>query len=245
MTRLIRPSLLVLVVALAACGVAAAAADTSSPAPPPGPTPTLAYTAKILLPTDVYTRPGGGRVVEHVATIAAWAQGPQVFLVLASKRLANGVNWLRVQLPTRPNGASAWIREDFVRLSTTLWRISINRATHTIRVTRNGQLQRSFLAVVGKASTPTPRGLYAVYEKVHQQDESGFIGPWALHLTAHSDVFENFGGGPGRVAIHGRGPSSLGDPLGSSRSHGCVRIDNVNIIWMARVVPLGTPVEIV
>ena len=245
MTRLIRSSLLVLLVTLATCGVAAGAAETSSPAPPPGPTPTLAYTAKILLPTDVYTRPGGGKVVEHVATIAAWAQGPQVFLVLASKRLANGVNWLRVQLPTRPNGASAWIREDFVRLSTTLWRISINRATHTIRVTKNGQLQRSFLAVVGKASTPTPRGLYAVYEKVHQQDESGFIGPWALHLTAHSDVFENFGGGPGRVAIHGRGPSSLGDPLGSSRSHGCVRIDNVNIIWMARVVPLGTPVEIV
>ncbi len=28
-------------------------------------------------------------------------------------------------------------------------------------------------------------------------------------------------------------------------SHGCIRVDDPNIIWMARVVPLGTPVEIV
>ena len=240
--KLIRTAALAL---LAGAVVSSAIASESRPdAPPPAPTATAAYTAKILLPTNAYSRPGGGKVVERVATSASWAKGPQVLLVLQSKQLAGGVNWIRVQLPTRPNGASAWIRADFVRLTKVAWRITINRSTHVVRVLRDGKVQRAFLAVVGKSETPTPRGLFAVYEKVRQQDAQGFIGPWALHLTAHSDVLENFGGGPGRVAIHGRGPSSLGDPLGTSRSHGCIRIDSGNVIWMARVVPLGTPVEI-
>lgn len=57
-------------------------------------------------------------------------------------------------------------------------------------------------------------------------------------------MFENYGGGPGRVAIHGRAAASLQDPLGSARSHGCIRIDNTNISRMATHVRTGTPVRI-
>jgi len=63
-------------------------------------------------------------------------------------------------------------------------------------------------------------------------------------ITSHSNVLENYGGGPGRVAIHGRAGASLNAPLGSARSHGCVRIDNRNVSWMARRVPPGTPVRV-
>ena len=98
--------------------------------------------------------------------------------------------------------------------------------------------------MIGAPATPTPRGLYAVYEKLAQPNPKGFLGPWALHLTAFSNVLLNYGGGPGRVAIHGRDGASLADPLGSIGSHGCIRIDDANIRWMARVVPLGTPVLI-
>ncbi|MDX6629839.1 MAG: hypothetical protein QOH00_2085, partial [Gaiellales bacterium] len=140
---------------------------------------------------------------------------------------------------------SGWIREDFVRLSQTPWRVTVNRQAHTVTVYRDGRKQRSFKAVIGKPATPTPRGLYAIYEKLAQADPKGFLGPWALHLTAFSNVLLNYGGGPGRVAIHGRDGTSLADPLGSSLSHGCVRVDDANIIWMARVIPLGTPVLII
>ncbi|MBV9796655.1 MAG: L,D-transpeptidase [Solirubrobacterales bacterium] len=44
--------------------------------------------------------------------------------------------------------------------------------------------------------------------------------------------------------VHGRGGTSLLDPLGSARSHGCIRIDNGPIAWIAEHVPLGAPVEI-
>jgi L,D-transpeptidase catalytic domain/SnoaL-like polyketide cyclase len=105
-------------------------------------------------------------------------------------------------------------------------------------------LVRRFRAVVGKPSTPTPLGLFAVYERARQPDPDAFLGPWALHLTAHSNVLEDYGGGPGRVALHGRSGASLRDPLGTAASHGCVRVRNGDIRWLAKVAAPGTPVLI-
>jgi hypothetical protein len=84
----------------------------------------------------------------------------------------------------------------------------------------------------------------ALYERNRQPDRRAFLGPWSLSLTAVSNVLEDYGGGPGRVAIHGRGGLSLLDPLGTARSHGCIRIDNAGIRYLARRLPLGTPVEL-
>jgi lipoprotein-anchoring transpeptidase ErfK/SrfK len=80
---------------------------------------------------------------------------------------------------------------------------------------------------------------------VPQPDPRGFLGPWALLVTAFSSTLTSYGGGPGQVALHGRDGASLADPLGSARSHGCIRIPNVAIRLLARVAREGTPVEIV
>jgi lipoprotein-anchoring transpeptidase ErfK/SrfK len=229
-------------VALAGAVLIALSAVPAQAAGPAAPTPKLAYTAKILIATNVFKLPGK-HVVLRLPTHAAWGGGPHVLLVLDT-RVYKGKTWLKVALPGRPNGSKGWIREDFVRLSKTPWRVTVDRASHLVTVYRNGRKKRSFKSVVGAPATPTPRGLYAVYEKLAQPDPKGFLGPWALHLTAFSDVLFNYGGGPGRVAIHGRDAESLDDPLGSSRSHGCIRIEDPNVIWMARVIPLGTPVKI-
>ena len=217
-------------------------AHAATPASVSAPTAKLAYTAKILIRTNVFKQPGR-HVKLTLPTHAAWGGGPHVLLVLDTRQY-KGQTWLRIDLPDRPNGSSGWIREDFVRLKKTSWRVTVNRATHLVTVYRDGHKQRSFRSVVGAPATPTPRGLYAVYEKLAQPNPKGFLGPWALHLTAFSNVLLNYGGGPGRVAIHGRDGASLADPLGSDRSHGCIRVDDANIRWMARVVPLGTPVLI-
>ena len=103
---------------------------------------------------------------------------------------------------------------------------------------------RRFRAVVGARSTPTPVGLAAIYERVRQPNPRAFLGTWALHLTAVSDVLDNYGGGAGRVAIHGRAGASLADPLGSARSHGCIRVNNSNVGWLAEHVPAGAPVHV-
>ncbi|MGX6449264.1 L,D-transpeptidase, partial [Patulibacter sp. S7RM1-6] len=109
---------------------------------------------------------------------------------------------------------------------------------------RDGRLVRRARVVVGAPGTPTPRGLFAIYEATHQRDPDGFIGPGALHLTAYSNVLDDYGGGPGVVAIHGRGPAALVDPLGSARSHGCVRVDNRTLRWLRARLQPGTVVRI-
>lgn len=82
-----------------------------------------------------------------------------------------------------------------------------------------------------------------MYDTVAQPDPRGFLGPWALHLTAFSDVLDEYGGGPGRIAIHGRCGARLLTPLGSAASHGCIRLDNRPVARLARL-PLGTPVVV-
>jgi L,D-transpeptidase catalytic domain len=150
--------------------------------------------------------------------------------------------WLRVRLPERPNDRAGWIRADHARLRRTPWRIVISTDRRTLTVRRSGRVVRRFPAVVGAPVTPTPHGLFAIDERIPQF--GGVLGPWALHLTAHSQVLEDYGGGKGRVAIHGRSGALLADPLGSARSHGCIRIDNGAVSWLAGRAIEGTPVVI-
>jgi lipoprotein-anchoring transpeptidase ErfK/SrfK len=61
-------------------------------------------------------------------------------------------------------------------------------------------------------------------------------------------VLQRFDGGDGTVGIHGRGGASLVDPLGSARSHGCIRLANDAVDWLVRRIGVsrlpGTPVDI-
>ena len=200
--------------------------------------------AKVVVPTVAYGKPGGGRIVSRIATRTSWGGGPQQLLVLASARDPRGRQWLRVKLPTRPNDATAWLRADHLLVSRARYGIEISTTRRLVSVYRSGKLVRRFLAVVGAPGTPTPHGLFAVYEPVRQADPQANLGPWAIHLTAFSNVLEDFGGGPGRIAIHGRGGVLVRDPLGTARSHGCIRVSNGHVSWLARTLPRGTPVRI-
>jgi lipoprotein-anchoring transpeptidase ErfK/SrfK len=214
---------------------------------PPVAAPSLlggATTATVEVRAEARARPGAGRHLWLVGTATTWSAEPQTLLVLGSA-IHRGREWVRVLLPIRPDGTSGWIPRDNVRLLITRYWITVDKAARTVTIYDRGHRLHSFAAVIGKPATPTPDGLAAIYEKDPQPDPTGFLGPWALPLTALSNVLYNFGGGPGRVAIHGRDGASLDDPLGSALSHGCIRIDNDPIVWMARHIPQGTPVQIV
>jgi lipoprotein-anchoring transpeptidase ErfK/SrfK len=154
-------------------------------------------------------------------------------LVLRSARDRDGRCWLRVRLPSRPNTAAAWVRADRVVLRPTRWRITVSRGARTIDVHRDGKRLRRFRVVVGAPGTPTPRGLVSIVG-VWRWNPADFLGSYVLPLTAHSNVLQEFGGGDGRVGIHGRGGASLLDPLGSAASHGCIRLSNRAIEWLVR-----------
>jgi L,D-transpeptidase catalytic domain len=149
--------------------------------------------------------------------------------------------WLRVLLPGRPNGHAAWIRAKTARIWSTPWRIVIRTASRRLFVFRNNHIVRSFPVVVGKPSTPTPRGRFFVEEALRLP--RGSLGsPVAYALSARSTVFQEFDGGPGQIAIHGI--YGIGGTPGTAESHGCIRMATDALDWMIRRLGTGTPVDI-
>jgi lipoprotein-anchoring transpeptidase ErfK/SrfK len=149
--------------------------------------------------------------------------------------------WLLVRLPGRPNGHTGWIEAANVRIEQNPWHVVISTSLRRVSVYRAGSLVRSFAAIVGKPSTPTPRGEFFVEEPVPLgPSEPG--APFAFALSARSNVFQEFAGGPGQIAIHGI--DNVGGTLGSAESHGCIRLSTAAIRWLKSRILAGTPVTI-
>lgn len=192
----------------------------------------------ILLAAHTAVLPAGTRRVQPSQPIT----GQQTALpVLARTVTKEGVAMLLVMLPGRPNGTRGWIVQRGTRRATTFWRVRVETTRHRLLVYRRGQLIRDFAASVGKPSTPTPHGHFFVEESVRMPAESAG-GLFALALNAHSDVLRTFDGGSGQVAIHG--VANLDGAVGTASSHGCVRLADRAIRWLAGHVAPGVPVDI-
>jgi lipoprotein-anchoring transpeptidase ErfK/SrfK len=192
----------------------------------------------ILLAAHTAVLPAGTRRVQPSQPIT----GEQTALpVLARTVTKEGVAWLLVMLPGRPNGTRGWIAQRGTRRATTSWRVRVETTRHRLLVYRDGQLIRDFAASVGKPSTPTPHGHFFIEESVRMPAGSAG-GPFALALNAHSDVLRTFEGGSGQVAIHGA--ANLDGAVGTASSHGCVRLADRAIRWLAAHVAPGVPVDI-
>ena len=110
-----------------------------------------------------------------------------------------------------------------------------------VTIYRDGRVERRFKAVVGKASTPTPRGHFFVEEALALSSRAAG-GPFALASSARSRVLQEFDGGPGQIAIHGA--NHLTGAAGTAVSHGCIRLGTPAITWLARRIGAGVPLTI-
>jgi len=162
---------------------------------------------------------------------------PLVFLVRG--RVGS---WLRVMLPSRPNGSEGWVRAAGMELRTDSYSVLVDLRDRRLTVRRRDRVVLATAVGAGRAATPTPSGLYYVAELLRQPDPNGLYGPWAFALSAHSSVLTHFSGGDGQVGIHGTDePAGIGHTV----SHGCIRVRNGVIDRLAEILPLGTPVRIV
>jgi lipoprotein-anchoring transpeptidase ErfK/SrfK len=150
-------------------------------------------------------------------------------------------DWLHVRLPGRPNGRTGWIVRYKTVASTTRWHVVVNTTARELIVYRSGRPVRTVKAVVGKPSTPSPGGEFFVEEAIELR-ASDVGAPFALALSARSEVLQEFDGGPGQIAIHGL--SNVGGVPGTAVSHGCVRIDNATMRWLVLRIGPGVPVTI-
>jgi lipoprotein-anchoring transpeptidase ErfK/SrfK len=154
---------------------------------------------------------------------------------------ANRRRWLRVMLPGRPNSSTGWIERGGTRETQTGWRIIVSTSQRRVRVYFDGHLLKSYPAVVGKPSTPTPIGDFFV-EETEIMPSTAPGGPYVLALSARSNVLQDFDGGPGQIGIHGR--DLLGGTLGQAQSHGCMRLATADITWLSERIGPGVPVDI-
>jgi lipoprotein-anchoring transpeptidase ErfK/SrfK len=181
------------------------------------------------------------RALEIVRALRPLTAERTALPVLARKTSPNGRPWLRVLLPGRPNGHTGWIKARATTRALTQWRIVVTTGDRRVTVYRSGRAVRTFKAVVGQPSTPTPAGHYFVEESIRLR--RGDVGaPFALALSARSTVLQEFDGGPGQIALHGL--SNVGGVLGTAVSHGCIRLDNDAMRWLVVRIGPGVPVTI-
>lgn len=206
-----------------------------------GVTATKSWSGRLLVPTSFRTKPARtAPVIATLQPIAPLAGGATSLLVTGTRRV-NGVLWVRVLLPVRPNGRQGWARADVFRFVSSGLRVLIDQSDRRLTVFRRGRVLTRVPIAVGKPSTPTPTGRFAVAEMIRTRTPGAFLGPIVFPLTGYSNVLNEFAGGNGRVAMHG---TSLPQLIGTRASNGCIRMHNRNVVRLSRLVRPGVPVTI-
>lgn len=220
-----------------------AAAQGSSAAPASRPSTSQSYTAFVLSAVRSRKAPRPNAAPgPKVSLLGPYARHRQKLLVLGVRTSQRYGTWYQVRLPNRPNTASGWVPASKVRVAANPYRVLVDLSERSATFFRAGRSIGRYKVAVGQRAYPTPQGSFAISEIVRQSTSSGFFGPYIVTLTAHSEQLNDFGGGDGRVALHG---TSLPFLLGSAASHGCVRFSNDAITAIARRAPQGTPVDVV
>jgi hypothetical protein len=167
--------------------------------------------------------------------------GPlEVYPVLESRLDAIGRTWLRVRVPMRPNGRTGWVRRQTLGpLRVVRTRLRVDRRTLRAMLYRDGRRIWSSRIGVGAPGTPTPAGRFWIRTRIQVLESGTIYGPWAFGTGAYS-VLSDWPGG-GVVGIHGTNQPQL---IPGRPSHGCIRVPNRNIRRLARLMPIGTPVQI-
>lgn len=165
---------------------------------------------------------------------------PEPYLVLRMVTDSSGQQWVQVRVPRRPNGRTGWVaRSALAPYHVVNTSLRINRTTLRATLYRNGESVWSAPVAVGAPSTPTPSGHYIVRERFRLKP-GGVYGPYAFGTSAYS-VLSDWPQG-GVVGIHGTNAPGL---VPGRPSHGCVRLRNADVARLARLMPVGTPIDII
>ena len=178
---------------------------------------------------------------QPVATLSLLTPEHTTNLVLAleGRRTASGV-WIRVRLPVLPNNRTGWVP----RRSLSDWKLLrthllVDRRALTLTLFRAGRPIFATRVGVGRPAAPTPRGEFYVRNMLFGFDDP-FYGPIAFGTSARSPVLTDWPGG-GFIGIHGTNRPGI---LPGRVSHGCIRLRNGDMVRLARLLPVGTPLTV-
>ena len=185
------------------------------------------------------SRPGAGTAVARLELETP--EGTSNLVLLAGRPLrVAGRLWVPVRLPVLPNNTIAWVPRSalggYVAVTT---RLVVDLEHLRATLYRRGRPIFTADVGVGTSDAPTPRGEFYIRDQL-TRFRSPFYGPIAFGTSARSAVLTDWPLG-GYVGIHGTSEPQL---LPGRVSHGCIRMRNDDIVRLARLMPIGTPLTI-
>lgn len=201
------------------------------------------YFATVTAPkVDVYDSADATTPVKTLDKPTTDKEPPLVFLV-------DGTNVtgprLPVLLPYKPNGGKGFVDKAQVSVTQNPYAIKIELAAHKLTVSQNDKSIIETSVGLGRGGMETPIGRFFLVKLYKNPNPSNAYGPYAYGTSAYSEVtdpdfLKQFPGA--QVGIHGTNdPSSIGKNV----SHGCIRMPNDKITELAKLLPLGTPIDVV
>jgi L,D-transpeptidase-like protein len=182
---------------------------------------------------------GHSRVVTRLTTRTQDGTD-ELVLILGQVRRPDGL-WFKVRLPILPNNSTGWVKAS--RLSRPrvvhTW-LRVNRASERMTLVRDRSVVFRARIGVGRPETPTPAGNFYIRDKLTGFPPGTIYGPLAFGTSARSAVLTDWPR-DGVIGIHGTNEPQL---LPGHVSHGCMRLRNDDILRLAKLLPVGTPLTI-
>jgi hypothetical protein len=202
---------------------------------------TVAHWAPLAKKVVARSQPrSSARAVTTLDTRTTDSETQNLVLVMSSIQKSATEMWYRVRLPMLPNNTLGWVPAsslgDLYRVNTHLY---VDRAHFRATLKRNGKVIFKTTVGVGRSIWPTPRGEFYIRSKLTNFNDP-FYGPIAFGTSARSTALTDWPGG-GFVGVHGTNEPGI---LPGRVSHGCIRVRNAQILKLARLMPVGTPLTI-
>jgi lipoprotein-anchoring transpeptidase ErfK/SrfK len=220
---------------LTASTTAPTASTSTSTTAPPTAVPASTDLASPNGEIAAYDAPGG----TEIGRVGRWYGYPMTMPILEEQG-----TWLRIMMPERPNGLTAWVQAGQVTRSASPWRIVVDLSDTRVVVYEDGHEAWRAPVGIGEDSTRTPTGSYFV-AVISQPGPPGY-GSVVLDLNAHSEDIESWqGAGDAIVSFHGAfGSDEIIRAGGGKVSNGCIRMLPEDQIRLDGIT-LGSPVDIV
>jgi L,D-transpeptidase catalytic domain len=194
--------------------------------------------APVIRPTTVERAPAGDAPATVLSSLTP--EGTTNLVLVLGSVWRGGVEWVHIRLPILPNNTTGWVRRSALagyHFVTTHLVIDLHRLRAILL--RDGRPVFTAPVGAGAPQWPTPRGQFYIRDKLTDY-ASPFYGPVAFGTSARSSVLTEWPDG-GFVGIHGTDEPQL---IPGYVSHGCIRLRNRDIVRLARLMPIGTPLTI-
>jgi lipoprotein-anchoring transpeptidase ErfK/SrfK len=222
-------------------GATTGTTGTTAPSPAPAPAPAAKKAAKlhgalafeVRRRTELRTRPNG-RMVATIHTKTEFKS--PTYLAVTQRR----PGWVLVRTAVAKHHLG-WLPVAAGKLYEQPRSIVVDLSSHTLSVFHRNKRTDRYRVAIGTPATPTPRGTFAVTDRLRTKSPDGDYGCCILALTGRqSKIAQGWGGGD-RIAIHAT-PHTW--TIGKSISHGCIRASNAALRRLMNRIRLGTPVRI-